>query len=372
MNAQARVGIPLRPDPLARDREWRQSFVRSAAATVLSRIQKDTGSPEQIVRAHWPNDDRAAVIVRGAVTPLMQGDYPGSTVARLLLLAPKSGAAQLFPLATVVDLKGVSSFSFPLPTNFANAGFVPEGQPIPLRQGVYVGMPVGPVRKVALMAALSNELESASGDIAETIISNTLSVAVGRGLDAVLFSSAAATPDSPAGLLFGVTPVAGSAIMSADLGALIGEIASAGVDTSDVVFVCAPPQALAITLLAGPHFTHRIIETAGLATGSVVAVAPSALVIAGDGAVPQVDTSKQATLHFADPASQIVPPGGPMSAPVLSTFQDDLLALRCTARLTWSVAAGSVAALTGATWGSTVAAKTPLRQHDVDEDEVAS
>src|SRR5258707_8109377 len=136
---------------------WKRSFVRAATCTVIAKLQKS--SAVEIQRTNWPSDRNAELIVRGAVSPITQFDYPGGTVAKLLLLAPKSGAALLFPLATVVDLKGIASFSFPLPTSFANAGFIAEGAPIPLRQGVYTGMPVGPVRKLALLAALSNELE---------------------------------------------------------------------------------------------------------------------------------------------------------------------------------------------------------------------
>ncbi len=348
MNAPVRQGIPLRPDPSARDRDWVRSFTRAATYTVVAKLLKSSAA--EIHHANWPDDTRAGLIVRGAVSPTKQDAYPGSSVTRLLLLAPKSAASQLAPLATVVDLKGVDQFSFPLASTFADASFVGEGAPIPVRQGVFVGMPVGPIRKLALLAALSNELESASGDIAETIISHTLEIAVGRGLDAVLFSDDAATELAPAGLLLGALAVAGSDSMSTDLGALLGAIADAGIDTASVVFVCSPPQALSISLLAGPHFTHRIIEASALAAGTVVAVAAAGLVIAGDGAAPHIDTSKQATLHFADLALPIVPPGGAMSGPTLNTFQTDLLALRCTSRLTWSSAPNSVALATGCTW----------------------
>ncbi len=345
--------IPLRPDPTARDREWKRSFIRAATCTALAELQKSNmGSAEQVLRANWPADDRAQLIVRGAVTPMQQGDYPGSSVVKLLQLASRSTAAQLFPLATTVSLVGTSSFQYPLATNFAAAAFVAENAPIPLRQGSFVGMPVGPVRKLALLAGLSSQLENASGGIAEAIISNTLEIAVGRGLDAVLLSSNAATADAPAGLLHNVTPVTGSADMTKDLSALVASIASAGIDTASVVFICSPPQALALSLTAGPHFTHKVIEAASLAAGTIIAIAVAGLVIAGDGGVPQIDISKQATLHFADPASPISVAGSPpvVAAPVLSTFQTDTMALRCISMVTWSAAPGSVAVVNGATW----------------------
>jgi hypothetical protein len=56
----------------------------------------------EIQRANWPKDRNAETIVRGAVTPMMVGDYSGGTVAKLMLLAPTSAASKLFELATVV------------------------------------------------------------------------------------------------------------------------------------------------------------------------------------------------------------------------------------------------------------------------------
>ncbi|MGO4506022.1 hypothetical protein AB4Z51_03310 [Bradyrhizobium sp. 2TAF36] len=281
--------------------------------------------------------------------PLKASDFPGNAVAKFVALAPRSAIAQLTPLATVVDLSGVSTFSFPLPTNFAAASFVAEGAPIPVRQGLYQGFAIGPLKKIALLAGLSGELENGSGGTATTIIGHTIEVAVGQGTDAVLLSASAATPDAPAGLLNGVTPITGSADMTKDLSALISEISSKGIDSASVVFICSPPQALSLSLTAGPHFTHKIIEASGLAAGTVVAIATAGLIFAGDG-VPQIDTSKQTTLHMADPAAEIAPPGGPISAPTISQFQTDTIALKCTSLICWSVAPGAVAVLTGASW----------------------
>jgi hypothetical protein len=329
------MGIPLRPDREGLAREWKHDFIRSATVSVLSRVRKT--DPREV-----------ELEIRAPVSPLKASDFGGGSVVKIILLAPKSAASQLFTLATVVDLRGIDTLSFPSPTNFADASFVAEGQPIALRQGTFAGFTIGPVRKLALLSALSGELETATGGVATTIIGHTLETAVGRGLDKVLLSPDAADADSPAGLLHNVTPITGSASMAKDLSALIAAIAAAGIDTASVVFICAPPQAMSLSLTAGPHFSHRIIEAASLANGTVVAIATSALIVAGEG-TPVIDTSKQATLHFSDPASQIATTGT-IATPTVSTFQSDLLALRCIARLTWATAPGAVSELTGATW----------------------
>ncbi len=347
--APARQGIPFRPDPSAKARAWRESFIRAATARVLSRIQKT--SVEAVLRdAAWQHDNLTGLILRAPVEPLKQADLPGDAVAALMLLAPSSAAAKLFDLAVKVDLSGISSFSFPLPSNFTEAKFVIEGEPISIGQGTFEGMPLGPVRKVALIGALSNELENASAGTASTIISHVLKVAVGNGLAKVLFSDDAASEAAPAGLLHGVAAIPAGSSMSADLSALVGAISAAGLDAESVVFIAAAEQAMAIRLAAGPKFGYFVIG-ANIAPGTVIAVCVDGLAVAGDG-VPSVDASKSAVLHMADPASDIgtAGPPGVVAGPAVSLFQTDSFGLKCVARLTWSAAPGSVAVVTGATW----------------------
>jgi hypothetical protein len=336
MNAPARQGIPLRPDRDAVAREWRRSFVNDATVTVLSRIRKTDA--REIERE-----------IRSPVTPIKVGDYPGDVVAKLMLLAPQSAAAKLFGLAIKIDLAGIASFSFPLASSFTAAQFVEEGMPISVGMGTFAGMPLGPVRKVALIGALSNELESASAGIAATIIEYLLKVAVGNGLAKVLFSSDAETAAAPAGLLFGVAPIAAGASASEDLSALTGAISAAGIDTSNTVFVVASKQAMALKTQPWPKFDYTIIEAHTLAPGTVIAIAADGFAVAGEG-TPVVDTERHATLHMADPAAQIVAPGGIAASPVVSMYQTDSFALKCTARICWSAAPGAVAWIQNATW----------------------
>ena len=139
--------------------------------------------------------------------------------------------------------------------------------------------------------------------------------------------------------------------MSVDLGKLAEKIAAAGIDTGSIAYICAPKQAVSLSLLAGPHFQHRIIESASLTSGTVVAVAANALFFAGEG-TPEIDVSKQAVLHFSDTPAQISTAGTPptIAAPTQSTFQTDTIALRCISRITWFAMPGAVAAATGCTW----------------------
>ena len=147
-------------------------------------------------------------------------------------------------------------------------------------------------------------------------------------------------------------PISGSADMAKDLGALVEEISAAGIDASaaNVVFIASAAQAMTLALTSGPHFDYRVLACNSVPAGTVIAIAVSALVIAGDGANPRIDTAKQTTLNYAEPAAPLVSTGGVEAAPTISTTQTDTLALRCTSMITWSAAPGAVAVATGATW----------------------
>jgi hypothetical protein len=84
-----------------------------------------------------------------------------------------------------------------------------------------------------IQSAITGELQSASADTAEAIVSQALAISTEQSLDAALFSSNAAVPGvSPPGILHGVTPIVsaggqGAAGCAADLAALAQQIASA-------------------------------------------------------------------------------------------------------------------------------------------------
>ncbi|MBR0746195.1 hypothetical protein JQ582_19880 [Bradyrhizobium japonicum] len=351
--APARQGIPFRADPSAKARAWVESFIRAATVRVLSRLQKT--SAESILRdTGWHHDSLTGLILRAPVEPLKQADVPGDSVAALMLLAPQSAAAKLFGLAVKVDLAGISSFSFPLPSNFTEAKFVIEGEPISVGQGTFAGLPLGPVRKVALIGALTGEMENLSAPVASVIIGHVLKVAVDKGLAKVLFSADAATEAAPAGLLHGVTPITAGASMSEDLSALVAAISAAGLDAESVVFVAAAEQAMAIRLAAGPLFASYRVIGAPIAPGTIIAIATDGLAVAGDG-IPVVDVSKNAVLHMSDTPTDIglpavAPDPNVIATPAVSLFQVDAFALRCIARVTWSAAPGAVQVVNSVVW----------------------
>jgi hypothetical protein len=347
-----RIGIPLRPDPRARDVETKRSYVRAVTSIALSKVG-NIHSPERICKAAWPSDEHAGLLVRAAVSPTTTADYIKVDVIKLLgTLAPRSAAAKLFELSAPVDLSGINSILFPLPGALPTASFVGEGQAIPVLQGTISGaMRVGPVHKLALISPLTEELESASAGTASVVIGRLLEVGISRGLDKALFSTNAPTAISPAGLLYNTPalPASGGTTLSEDLGSVVESIANAGFDPEEVVFIASTRQALAMRLLAGPQFEYKIIGTPALPPKSIMGVDPSALAFAYAGQ-PETVMAREPTIHFADTPLPLVDNSGVVASPSKNLWQAGCLAIRTKAMVAWAAGAGSIAWVTGVAW----------------------
>jgi hypothetical protein len=289
-------------------------------------------------------------LVRATVSPTTTQDFIKIDIVKLLgSLAPKSAASKLFEISQPIDLSGINSILFPLPGTLPTASFVAEGAPIPVLQGTLsAAMRVGPVRKLALISPLTEELESASAQTASVIFERILEVGISRGLDAALFSANAATAISPAGLLNGTTPLPAGTTMAEDLGHLVEAVANAGYDPEEGVFIASDPQALAIRLVAGPQFQYTIIGCRALPPKSVMAVDSAALAFAYAG-YPETVAKRETTLHFADAPLPIVN-AGVAASPSMSTWQCGTLAIRTKAMVAWAAGAGSIAWTTGVAW----------------------
>src|SRR5262249_32937237 len=95
--------VPLRPDRGAVHREQTQSLHRAMTAAVLGHMRKQT--PAEVLRAHWPRDDAADILLRAAQTPLDREHYPKAVGVQLLpIVAPSAAATQLFEKCLRLDL----------------------------------------------------------------------------------------------------------------------------------------------------------------------------------------------------------------------------------------------------------------------------
>jgi hypothetical protein len=115
---------------------------------------------------------------------------------------PQSAAARLFAEALRVELGGTYQVLLPSITGLDEPTFIAEGGPIPVAHGVSANAALGPAKKLAVLAALTNELSARNG---EAVVRTAMCEAAARALDAAVFSTAATSALRPAGILYGVT-----------------------------------------------------------------------------------------------------------------------------------------------------------------------
>jgi hypothetical protein len=354
MNVQP---VPLRPDFNAMRSMERRSLVRGLTSLVLSSSPKSRISPEEFLRGAWPDDGQAARIVKAASSPASTttaGALQLSTVGLFRSLAPASAALALFEKGLSIDLRGLQSVRIPsITAAMPTVVFVAEGGAAPVIDLTFGSSAVGPVKKMAILAAVSEELETAGPELASTVIGRVLGDATTKALDAAAFGIQAADGITPAGLLHSVTPLtpwaAGPGAMSEDLGGLVGAIAAANIDPTGVVFVASPREAMIIKINASPKFDNLVLSSLAMPDKSVAAFAPAA-VLSGFGDLPAIETSTQATMNYAVPAAELVTAAGALAAPIYDVFQQGLIAIRLRAYAAWTCVPGGAAVVNGVNW----------------------
>jgi hypothetical protein len=358
MNYSDRQGIPLRADRTEAARSERRSWSRAIAAQVLAPIHGT--SPEQLLRATWPNDTKASVVLRAAVSPTSTGDFPAQDViSAFRSLAPGAAAWKLFahPSAMQLSLDGVHQINIPNLATLPKAPiFVAEGAPAPALRWSFMKTPLGPAKKILVMSGISEELEWSTPQNASQVIGQILADATNKSVDTLAFDANAGTAIRPAGLLYGVTPTtaapaSGQAtlgeVIATDLSNLVGAIGTAGIDPSDTVFIAGPREASMIQKLVDAP----VFMSLGVTAKSVIAVAPQGLASGYQGP-PTIETSKETTVHWEDttPLELVGTSPATVAAPSKSAFQSGLIVIKVRAECAWAAATGAVQVVNNVNW----------------------
>lgn len=151
------------------------------------------------------------------------GTTTGSTFASDLV-ATNVHRADLFvellrPMTILGQMNGVRQFNFdqagsitiPRQTGGVTAGWVGEGSSISVSPEVYDNITLAP-KKIAVMIGVTNELLYRADPSIEALIQDDLLKGTAQAVDTTFFSTAAAGSNSPAGILNGLTELAGGGI----------------------------------------------------------------------------------------------------------------------------------------------------------------
>jgi HK97 family phage major capsid protein len=273
--------------------------------------------------------------------------------------------------------------------------WVGEGGVIPLVKGSF-GSKRLYAYKLAGIIPITKELQRTSDPQAVAVMSEMLRQFLSNLLDASMIdASAEVTGVRPAGLLNGVTPIAGAAgggyeALRADLEAVTNAFTAAGVGNGKNVLLVPASKAFRLSTMvnalgqlifpngSGTVLGFQTIPSQFVAANTAIAVAADKFASAIDP--PELDSSEEATLTMADAgaaaptqagdaagggalgtAKQVIPDGGiPVAGgagasttgyTALSLFQSWLIGLRLVIPASYGVTrAGAVQQLTGITW----------------------
>jgi hypothetical protein len=345
--------IPLRPDPSAMAASSMASLTRAAVACGRAKIDRTT-SPLQQVRSF--GDGAAEMLVRAASSPMSLANTPALAqvgVAFLSALAPLSAGSDLLGRAINLNFNGAASITVPgiaIPV----ADFVGENMPVPIQTAPTTAGPTLAMHVIKCIIVASNEL-LASG-AAETLLQQVLVEAVGPSVDKVLFSTAAAGADRPAGLLNGISALTPTAVTGSKSDALQDDIQKLATaiapvaGNSTVAIIAAPAQAVAVALRLARPVPYALLTSSSLASGTVIAVATNSIVAALAGA-PVIDAGSDASVHYDTVPAAIVGSGGQIAAPTGSFFQTDVVGLRLRWPISWAVRdPRGIAWMSGVNW----------------------
>lgn len=336
----------------------RAAFTAAYAAATRDLFGGASGVSD-VARELWSDDRATRLLLRGAVNP-----SDTSSAAALAYtavsdfvssLGPLSAGARLVDIGVKAKLDGVAALTIPRRQEGkpnTDVQWVSEGGAIPARRFDIQGVTLGPMRKLAILSSVTRELaERASG---EAVVAALLREDTAASLDAALFSDA-----QPGSLLTGAILVSASTAsepsvaMIEDLEALAGAIAEAG-GSGEVIYVAAPRQAVSAKIRFGSNRGVVLWPSGALAGGTVVCVQPDAFVSAF-GPIPRITAGLETAIQLNTVADALSTSGTPNSiaAPVRSTFQQDLVALRCILDAAWAMRATQrVAVVENVGWGA--------------------
>ena len=347
-----------RPFPLPSDlgnKSSRPSQYLYRAAVCHLRAHFSNGAPERVAKSLFVDDQVTPLVLKAASAPATttNSTWAAALAAQavddsVMAISTSSAAAGLISRGLKVNFNGHASIRIPgRLVDAADAGsWVGEGQPARVRAQIMTAGLLTP-HKLVVITTYTNEMLASSN--IEAVSRALIQEATALKFDSTLFGTQADDGITPGGILNGVTPITpiaggGMNAFVGDLKALTAALATAGAGAAPVLIV-NPVQGTTLKLLAGPKFDIPILQSNGVAVGTVIMVEPTSFASAFD-AVPEFAVAPATALHMEDANPADVVAG----SPTRSMFQVDSTALRMTLRAAFGMRAPHVAVVTGATW----------------------
>ena len=331
--------VPLRPDPRALIANNVNALVRAAIAKAMVRLDPRCDERDHL-RTRWPNDPTAPLILRAASQPATLAANPalGPTLVADLIatIGPIGAGARLLQSGLQLVFGSAGEIYVPgLEARADQVSFVQEGAPIPVH-GLTAARTLLQPRKLAVIVALTAEM--LAGSNAEALVTDALTRATGLAIDAALFDFEAADEVRPPGLRHGIAASTASTATSADtamiedLATLAGQVAVVG---GPITFVTSPARTVVISLLAHRELPFTVLGSPAVAADDLIAVATQCVVSATD-AVPEISSSRSATVHMDDDPAPIAT-GGAVAAPARSLWQSATVAIKIRFNAGWAL-----------------------------------
>lgn len=318
-------------------------FRRLLTARVVADVLK--ARPSEIAAFLWPQDKLTGqLLARAASAPAMTSvtGWAAELAQKVVrdamqALGAASCGAAILGEGLVLAWDGAALISAPGFVADANmAGFVAEGNPIPVHQ-----LTVGPAQlqphKIASIAVLTREMIESSN--AEVLVGDALIRAAALALDAALFDSTAETATRPAGLRQGVAATPASTATDpfeqflADVMNLVNATSAVG-GNGPYCLITSPGRAIQMLIRMVRDLDMIAVLGSNAVGNDMICCAAAALVSAFE-LVPEIETSNATTLHMNDVPAAIVNGGAPAS-PQRSMFQTDSIAVKMRWQLSWA------------------------------------
>lgn len=332
-----------------RDEQVLDEAVRRLA--VVARVKSLTDANAEVAR-RWPESAtiraaRAALQTKAtAGTPSLTGS-PAGWGGELAQQTQLSAAlTQYARQLGIVGRLGLTSAPFatsvPRIVDDSVAVFRGPGEPKLAIDGAFDQTSLRPI-VIALMIAFSSELARLTDDVSTKLLRTLLGRAVARGIDAVFFSTTAASESTPPGVLFGLTPIASVNDPVVDLQALVTAFVAAGGSASDAVLVMSSANAIGAMLSGNAAFralgrdggdAAGIPAVCGVGAGDNIVLLDRSKVLLADDGIARIDSATHATLDLGN--------GDPFAL-----WQRNCVGLRVEQAVNWSAAPGGVAYVSG-------------------------